>query len=51
MMVLSGMSSMEQMEENISFMKDFCPLDTQEMTAIEKVREIYQSMNLMWQNC
>lgn len=44
MMVLSGMSSMEQMEENIRFMKDFRPLDDKELEAIDKVREIYHSM-------
>lgn len=47
MMVLSGMSSMEQMEENIRFMKDFRPLDDKELEAIDRVREIYHSMNLI----
>ena len=47
MMVLSGMSSMDQMVENISFMKDFRPLDDKELDAIDKVREIYHSMNLI----
>ena len=47
MMVLSGMSSMEQMVENISFMKDFRPLDDKELEAIDQVREIYHSMNLI----
>ena len=47
MMVLSGMSSMEQMVENIGFMKDFRPLDDKELEAIDKVREIYHSMNLI----
>ena len=36
MMVLSGMSSMEQMVENISFMKDFRPLDDKELNAVLK---------------
>lgn len=47
MMVLSGMSNMEQMEGNISFIKDFRPLDTRERDAIDKVRKIYLSMNLL----
>lgn len=47
MMVLSGMSSMEQMTDNISFMKDFQPLDDKEKAAVEKVREIFRSMNLI----
>lgn len=47
MMVLSGMSSMEQMEDNISFMKDFKPLNERELTAIEGVCEVFRSMNLI----
>lgn len=47
LMVLSGMSSMEQMEENLRFMKDFRPLDDKELAAIDQVREIYHSMNLI----
>ncbi len=47
MMVLSGMSSLEQMEENIGFMKDFRPLDQRELAAIDKVREIYHAVNLI----
>ena len=37
MMVLSGMSNMEQMNDNLSFMKDFEPLDETEMAAVKKV--------------
>lgn len=38
--VLSGMSNMEQMNDNISFMKDFEPLNEDEMKAVEEVKSI-----------
>lgn len=41
-MVLSGMGSMAMMEDNISFMKDFRPLDEKEAAAIEKAAAIYR---------
>ncbi|WP_455620220.1 aldo/keto reductase [Eisenbergiella sp.] len=47
MMVLSGMSSLEQMQDNISFMKDFKPLNEEEMAAVGKVQEIFKKMNLI----
>ena len=47
MMVLSGMSNMEQMQDNISFMRDFKPLDETERAAVEKVQEIFYSKNLI----
>ena len=47
MMVLSGMSNMEQMEDNISYMKDFRPLDETELIAVENVKEIFRKMNLI----
>lgn len=46
-MVLSGMSDMTQMEDNISSMKDFRPLDDKEMDAVWKVRDIFRSMDLV----
>ena len=36
-----GMSNMEQMEDNISFMKDFQPLNEKEMEAVYKVADIF----------
>lgn len=47
MMVLSGMSNLAQMEDNISFMKEFKPLNEDEMKAINKVQEIFKSKNLI----
>ncbi len=46
-MVLSGMSSLEQMEYNINVMKDFEPLNPKEMLAIAEVREIFKELNLI----
>lgn len=37
-MVLSGMSTLEQMRENIAFMKDFKPLSTEEHATISKAQ-------------
>lgn len=47
MMVLSGMSSMEQMRDNISFMADFKPLNEAELAAVNKVQEIFRSKHLI----
>ena len=40
MVVLSGMSSIEQMEDNLSFMKDFKPLSDEEKSLCFKDAEI-----------
>lgn len=37
--VLSGMSNVEQMEDNLSYMKDFKALNEQEQTAVRKAQE------------
>lgn len=42
-MVLSGMSNLAQIRDNISYMGDFQPLSEEEMAAIDKVRTIYQA--------
>ena len=43
-MVLSGMSDMNQMNDNLSVMKDFKPLNEEEFKAIDKVKEIFNSI-------
>lgn len=47
MMVLSGMSDLAQMEDNLSFMKDFRPLDRTEYAALEQVANYYRSLDLI----
>ena len=47
MMVLSGMSNMEQVRDNLAFMKDFQPLNETELAAIEKVQETFHSKHLI----
>ena len=47
MMVLSGMSTLDQLEDNISYMREFQPLSQKEMDAGEKVRNIFRSMKLI----
>ena len=46
-MVLSGMSNMEQMRDNLSAMKDFQPLNEIEMEAVQKVCGIFRNLNLI----
>lgn len=42
--VLSGMSNIEQMNDNISFMENLKKLDKTELEAIEKVRKILETI-------
>lgn len=46
-MVLSGMSNMSQMKDNLSFMKNFVPLNEKEQDAIKKVCDVFHSMHLI----
>ena len=45
--VLSGMSSREQMADNISCMKSFKPLDEAELKAVQKVCEIFKKQRMI----
>ena len=47
MMVLSGMSNMQQMQDNLSFMRDFQPLNETERAAVSKVVEIFRKQDLI----
>lgn len=42
--VLSGMSSLAQMEDNLSYMKDFRPLDEKEQALIRQAQEIIRQI-------
>ncbi|MDD2647703.1 MAG: aldo/keto reductase [Eubacteriales bacterium] len=47
MMVLSGMGNMAMMLDNISYMKDYKPLTEKELAAIDEVRGIFRSKNMI----
>ena len=46
-MVLSGMSSLAQMEEDLGFMADFRPLSEKEQAAVRQVTEILRGKHLI----
>ncbi len=43
--VLSGMSNLEQMQDNLSFMADFKPLSAHEQEVLVRVRTLYQAQH------
>ena len=47
MMVLSGMGNLDMMNDNISYMKDFEPLNAKEQEAVDKVCNIFQSLGVV----
>ena len=46
-MVLSGMSDMAQLTDNVGFMGDFKPLNDDERAAVDQVCRIFRSMDLI----
>ena len=46
-MVLSGMSTLDEMKDNVSYMKDFRPLDNKERMAIAKVCKIFEAKHMI----
>ena len=46
-MVLSGMSNMDQMRDNVSSMRDFQPLSERELEAVAKVCAVFKGLNLI----
>jgi hypothetical protein len=44
MMVLSGMSNLEQMQDNLSYMKDFKPLSEKEKAAVDQVCTMFRNL-------
>lgn len=46
-MVLSGMSNMEQMADNVCFMKDYQPLNERELDAVKTVCSIFHNQGII----
>ncbi len=46
-MTLSGMSNLAQMTDNLSYMKNFVPLDAREHAAVQNVCNVFRSMHMI----
>lgn len=46
-MVLSGMSTLDQMKDNISYMKDFQPLSEKEQEAVSRVTGVFKNIEMI----
>lgn len=46
-MVLSGMSSLDEMKDNVAYMEDFKKINDKEMEAIDKVIEILNAIDII----
>ncbi len=46
-MVLSGMSNLSQMKDNVSYMKDFVPLNELELAALNEVSKRFNALDLI----
>lgn len=46
-MVLSGMNDVQQMKDNLSYMKDFKPLDDEEKKAVSRVCDILKNQDII----
>ena len=45
--VLSGMSDLQQMKDNLSYMKEFQPLNAKEKDAVAKVVEVFHGLDMI----
>lgn len=45
--VLSGMSDLQQMKDNLSYMKEFQPLNAKEKEAVAKVVEVFHGLDMI----
>ena len=46
-MVLSGMGNMAMMRDNLSYMENFAPLSDEELSAVWRVRDIFNAQKLI----